>query len=347
MYKQFTFLLLFSYTCLTTFCQAPEDICESKTPSNWSAINGSLSISERHFKQGGQSIRWDWVMNNAALKITDTAFLKAALDKRSCFAVWIYNEAPVRDSLIFSFGNSNKKDCSFTFQLNFKGWRTAWVMYNRDMKGKPSATTGSLTIYAPVSVKTGALFFDAMQSVTTVDPRAPMRDMQLPFINPVNGNKTANAHWVNLLQFSQLPDYIKLPKTISTKEIADMETIKNRYEEIIMTAKAAQKDQTQSTTAFDTYNIKRSGDIITGKPVNSINAYEINHTVSLAKAKEYAQKYGAQNASDLLFKIATAYRSTAISPEEKGMCSKQFLYFLDHLHDQGGRTEVAWVQYIT
>ncbi|MEO5996333.1 MAG: chondroitinase family polysaccharide lyase, partial [Chitinophagaceae bacterium] len=254
-------------------------------------------------------------------------------DKRSCFTIWIYNEKPVKDSLVFSFG---RNDCSFSFQLNFKGWRTAWVMYNRDMKGKPSETMNSLKIYAPVSVKNGTLYFDAMQYVTTVDPRAPMRDIQVPFINPVNANKTANAHWVNLLQFSQLSDYLKIPKTISAKEIADIEIISNRYEKIILPAGSSQKNQIKAITkSFEAYSIKHTGNNITGKPINSINAYEINHTVPLKEAKEYAEEYGVQNAVNLLFKIASAYRNTDISTAEKNIGSDQFLNMLDHLHDQG------------
>jgi chondroitin-sulfate-ABC endolyase/exolyase len=209
-------------------------------------------------------------------------------------------------------------------------------MYDRDMQGKPSENMNSLTIYKPTSVKKGRLFFDAMQYVTTVDPRAPMRDMQVTIINPVNGNNTANAHWVNLLQFSQLPDYLKIRKTISAKEIADIETISNRYEKIILPAGSSQKNQIKAITkSFEAYNIKHTGNSITGKPINSINAYEINHTVPLKEAKEYAEEYGVQNASNLLFKIASAYRNTDISAAEKNILSNQFLNLLDHLHDQG------------
>ncbi|MEO6136371.1 MAG: chondroitinase family protein, partial [Ginsengibacter sp.] len=257
MYKQFIFTLFLNYICLAIFAQAPDDICENKVPGNWFTGSGKLSVSETHFKQGQQSICWNWNSKKASLQIIDTAFSKALADKKSCFTIWIYNEKPLKDSLEFSFG---KNDCSFSFQLNFKGWRTAWVMYNRDMKGTPSETMNSLKILAPVSVKNGTLYFDAMQYVTTVDPRAPMRDMQAPFIHPVNGNNTANAHWVNLLQFSQLSDFLKVPKTVFEKEIADIETIQNRYEKIVLPAGSSQKNQIKAITkSFEAYSIKSTG----------------------------------------------------------------------------------------
>ena len=336
MFKQYILILVSSFCCYTAFAQAPLDICETKIPDNWHAAKGKLSLSETHFKQGAQSIRWDWKKKNASLKIVDNNFASAAADPRSCFAIWVYNDSPVKDSLLFSFGEKNKTDCSFTMQLNFKGWRTVWVMYNRDMNGKPTANMNSLIIQAPKSVKKGTLFFDAIHYVTTVDPRAPMRDDQVPFINPISGNTTANAHWVNLLQFSQFPNYLELPKSISPKEIADLEIIKKRYEQIILPENPFPKNQVNSIKkAFEVYNIKRNGENITGRPVNSINEYEINHTVSLSEAKDYAQDYGVQNASTLLLKIATAYRSPNVSAAEKDLLSKDFLEFLDHLHDQG------------
>lgn len=336
MIKRNIFFFFLCFFNLTSFAQAPVDICENTIPSNWQVYNGNLSLSELHFKQGKQSIQWNWNSKNATIKISDTAFENVVSDKRSSFVIWIYNEKPVKDSLQFQFKKDNKTACSFSFQLNFEGWRTAWVMYNRDMKGLPTEGMNNLVIVAPSSEKKGTLFFDAIQYAVTIDPRAPMRDMQVPFINPISFNKSANAHWVNLLLFSRYPDYLKAPKNISVKDVADIETIKNRYEHIILPSNPVQKKQIKAITkAFEEYNIKRTGNNITGKPISSINAYEINQTVSLAEAKEYAQEYGVQKASTLLLKIASAYRSENISKQEKSVLSNQFLDLLDHMHDQG------------
>jgi chondroitin-sulfate-ABC endolyase/exolyase len=225
MIKKNLFFSAFTFLTLASFAQGPIDICENVVPANWVAVNGKLSLSESHFKQGKQSIRWDWNAENANLKIKDKAFENVVSDERSSFVIWVYNEMPTKDSLQFLFKKDNELNCSFAFQLDFKGWRTAWVMYNRDMKGAPKKGMNNLTIISPSSLKKGTLFFDAMQYAVTVDPRAPMRDMQVPFINPGNFDKSANAHWVNLLLFSQLPDYICIPTSISEKEIKEIEII--------------------------------------------------------------------------------------------------------------------------
>jgi len=117
------------------FAQGP-DLCENRIPANWNTSGGTLSLSDAHYKVGKQSIRWDW-QGKASILIGDSCFANAAADDHSCFAVWIYNEMPINDALIFNFEANQKTACSFRFNLNFSGWRTAWVMYHRDMQGKP------------------------------------------------------------------------------------------------------------------------------------------------------------------------------------------------------------------
>ncbi|MEO6915974.1 MAG: chondroitinase family protein, partial [Chitinophagaceae bacterium] len=115
------FLLCFSK--ITAFGQRSNDICENNVPASWTTTNGDLSVSSKHFKQGRQSLQWNWNAKIADLTIQDSSFSQVANDKRSCFALWIYNENPVNDSLQFKFGINSQTSCSFSFQLNYKGWR--------------------------------------------------------------------------------------------------------------------------------------------------------------------------------------------------------------------------------
>lgn len=333
--KKYVFLIVFAILSYPVLSQTPVDICENTVPSNWKTTNGGLSVSESHYKLGAHSLRWNWKSKSATLTITDTAFTKAAANARSCFAIWIYNAAPIKDSLVFRFGDAVKTTCSFSFQLNFKGWRTAWVMYNRDMKGKPVAGMTTLRITAPASVAQGNLFFDHVVYCTTVDPRGPMRDKQIPFVNR-DGDKAANAHWTSLLQFSSFRHYLSLPKKMTAKDVSDIETINNRYEEIILQANPFQKRHLAFIdSVFEQYQIKRDGSIIRGRPVNSINAYEIVKEMPLPDAKKWAKEFGVEDPTDLLLKIAVAYRNGIISVEEKNNLSNQFITLLDHLHNQG------------
>lgn len=319
---------------LSLFAQV-HDVCETNLPSQWKVLNGTLSLSTVHYKSGKESIKWNW-KTGSILEINDSSFAGAIKDERSCFVIWIYNERPIKDQLIFNFGKQNRVSCSFTFNLDFTGWRTAWVMYNRDMKGKPVTGMQWLRVKAPATVKAGNLFFDQVMYCTTVDPRAPMRDLQVPFVNEKGGDKAANAHWTSLLHFSQIPHHIALPKQVSGKDISDAETILKRYEKIILTSNEFKKNQLVTIdSAFENYNIKRNGQFISGRPVNSINAYEILQDLPLAEAKALARDYGVENAADLLLKIASAYRSDKTLPFQKEKLAQQFVDLLLHLHDQG------------
>lgn len=317
------------------FSQSPIDFCEEQVPANWKTNNGRLSLSNNHSKLGTQSIQWNWNKKSSSLTITDAAFDKTINNTRSGFAIWIYNDVPVKDSLVFQFGNEMKTNCSFSFQLNYKGWRTAWVMYHRDMKGKPVAGMNMLRISAPKSLNNGTLFFDHVVYNTNIDPRGPMRDVQAPFIN-INGDKAANAHWTSLLTFSQFKHYLPKPAGVTSIQQSDIQTIHNRYEEIILKETPAGKKQLLFIdSAFNSYQIKRDGNNISGKPVSSINAYEIADELSLADAKKWARQYGVQDASELLLKIAVAWRSNDVSVDDKNGLSVMFISLLDHLHDQG------------
>src|SRR5690554_4366522 len=98
--------------------------------------SGSISITDKRHIDKDHSILWEWndfnatiTVNAPELKNIDETF------NRSTFAVWVYNEQPLKDSLSFEFFADDKLACFFHVGLNFTGWRTFWVMYHRDMHG--------------------------------------------------------------------------------------------------------------------------------------------------------------------------------------------------------------------
>jgi chondroitin-sulfate-ABC endolyase/exolyase len=327
--------LLCAWHINPVFSQSPVDVCEGQVPVNWQTNNGTLSLSTNHYKLGTQSVLWNWNNKSAVLSITDTSFKNAINNIRSGFAIWIYNDTPVKDSLIFQFVNGVKTNCSFSFQLNYKGWRTAWVMYHRDMKGKPATGMNTLLVNAPKAINNGTLFFDHVVYNTGIDPRGPMRDVQVPFVN-VNGDKAANAHWTSLLSFNQHKHYLAKPVAVTSIQQSDIQTIHNRYEEIILKESPVGKKQLLFIdSAFQSYQIKRDGNNISGKPVSSINAYEIADELPLADARKWARLYGIQDASELLLKIAMAWHSNDVIAADKNRLVEMFIALLDHLHNQG------------
>lgn len=249
--------------------------CEGSIPAGWSALSGRLSLSNDHYKVGGESLRWQWHKKTAYITIKDTAFGSAARDPRSTFVIWIYNEKPIRDKLLFEFKKNDANAEQFCFNLDFKGWRTAWVMYHRDMDGQPVDGMNELIIRAPRSVNKGTLYFDQVIYNANINPRSPMRDEQVPFVN-VNADKAANAHWTALYWFNRIPHYLELASEVSKNQTQEFEQILSRHEEVLFTGSGyRQISFGDLKNDFDFWKIERKKHTITGRPVYSVNDGEL------------------------------------------------------------------------
>lgn len=100
------FVLLFiGYRSVASYAQTQTDICENSVPADWNIVNGRLSMTSNHFKLGKQSVQWDWTAGKSLLKVQNAAFKSVSVNPRSTFVVWIYNEKPVNDKLVFKFEN--------------------------------------------------------------------------------------------------------------------------------------------------------------------------------------------------------------------------------------------------
>lgn len=332
------FIIFFMCCCLLgkAFAQAPADICETAVPSNWNAGTGTLQLSRQHFKSGTQSIEWTWNgTSSRGLEIKDLALLQVADNPRSTFVVWIYNEIPVEDHLLFQFGDGKNTTCSFQFELNFKGWRTAWVMYHRDMQGKPLKTMNTLHIEAPRSAKRGRVYLDQMLLNVMINPRSPMRDAQLPFVNKA-ADKAANAHWTALYSFSHTPQRLPLAASVSDAEKKDIEKITDRYLEFIFPA-GEQKSQINIAMlekSFLYWNIQRKGNLITGRPVYSVNDVELVSLSPSPAVQALNRETDVKKYTQLMLQLAKAYHSKG-AIADKLRLESYFMDMLDHMDDQG------------
>ncbi|WP_228099150.1 chondroitinase family polysaccharide lyase [Pedobacter sp. MC2016-24] len=314
----------------------PVDICETTVPSNWNAGKGKLQLSSRHFKSGNESIAWNWDESaQADLEIRDTALLQVADQARSTFVVWIYNEIPVDDHLVFRFGDGKNTSSSFQFGLNFKGWRTAWVMYHRDMQGKPVKNMNTLRIEAPRSVKKGTIYLDQMLMNVTINPRSPMRDEQLPFVNR-EADRAANAHWTALYSFSRNPQRLALPAAVSEVEKQEIEKITSRYRAVIFPAEEQKAKISMSAIekSFFFWKIQRKSGVITGRPVHATNDVELVSLSSSNAVKALNQETDVKKYTQFMLQVAQAYHSE-VSTDDKGRLEGYFMDLLDHMDDQG------------
>ncbi|MGL4449769.1 MAG: chondroitinase family protein, partial [Sarcina sp.] len=147
--------------------------------------NGSISISKEKYKDGESSLKWKFEKNESLSILGDvgyTIFKKGQQEKaRSSYSMWIYNENPVNDELLVQLKKDGVVKCWFPIKMNFKGWRTMWVQYDRDMKGKPIEGMDEITFVAPN--ESGEILIDQIIPSVLIDPRHNARDEQLDFIN--------------------------------------------------------------------------------------------------------------------------------------------------------------------
>ena len=120
---------------------------DDKIPDTVHAGTGStLTISDKRYVIGSQSLRWDWQGGSTMTVIdpihlvTDNEALKAwGRRATQVLSFWIYNENPVDDVLLVSLGRGLNghmpADAGFEVNMNFSGWRAVGVSLQNDIQG--------------------------------------------------------------------------------------------------------------------------------------------------------------------------------------------------------------------
>jgi len=306
---------------------------ESKN-QNWSTPSpSSIATSTAHYKHGKQSLQWTY-SPNSELKLSQNINFKPfdpnAIDKSiPTFCVWVYNETPKDEKIKFQFLTDKQVNCEFEFGINFKGWRAAWVAFERDMKGKPVTSMNNMKIIAPEN-NSGTLFFDHIMLCTNADSRWNTPDYQIPFVNAQTKN-----HWLILYKSSLNKPSEKL-QPITQKQIKGIQTINKRYsKDVIKKLKVNSKLLSKLRKAYSQYGITRNNEQISGKVMWFCRFSEIYKPYT-SKFKNYHNKNGKgfKAYTKLMFELASAYNQTD-NAEYKKELEELFFNMSDHLIDQG------------
>ncbi|QYM78877.1 hypothetical protein K0B96_16470 [Horticoccus luteus] len=309
---------------------------ESALPAAVAAdAHSTAAPSTEHAKYGAQSLRWDWQPGGVLTFHHPIAFKALTPDATSnalsTFVVWIYN--PVRrpdGKLRFAFGRGGERDCWFDFGLDFTGWRTCWVAYERDMQGKPRTDMDTLRIVAPESGGSGTVFIDSLVFSQPIDARHATRDRQVPFVGTCLPTD-ANDHWLGLWRFDRAP----LPDgAVTPAASAAVATVTQRYTELL----GAVPPTTPALLAnlqkrFATWKIRRTPAGIRGRPI----AYpheKVAYPAGSVELAEAGAKDGLQSYATLLFGVAQASRGTTDETQSAEL-RRMFFDLTDHLLDQG------------
>ncbi|MBV7440174.1 hypothetical protein KRX57_01950 [Weeksellaceae bacterium TAE3-ERU29] len=322
----FVFVLFFTNTKAQQ--QTMESINNDELRLTWNAIDGTIFRSNVSKIYNGSSMKWNWDKSNAYLQIKN--FPKDIISKndRSMFSFWVYNQKPLKDNLTVVVEQDKNNYYTFDFGLNFTGWRTAWLLFSRDVKivGKPTVVN-SVKIYAPKSQKNGELFLQDVRIIADSDPRSHMQDNQLPYVNK-GVEKTANAHWSALYNFSQFPEKNYIYDELSPEMKADLKTISDRVNSAILERRLPSSMTLEKLKEeYDYWDIKKVDGFYHGKPIFTMNDREIFPKEKLPKkiVKEY---------TDLMLNIALKYNYSK-NPQEKAELNKMYISMLNYMDDQG------------
>ena len=286
--------------------------------------NGEVVSSGDKFKDGKMSLRFSW-KGQALLSFNNCTDIEASMKVAGAgIMVWIYNPEPMDAPLRFTFLNwSDEEICHFDFNMNFKGWRTAWIKYidmlspyghYGDKKVAERATNvARMTVTAPASVPEGTIYLDRLTFSTKKLHDQITPDMQIP---ENNYNLKRNMwHWCRLWEWEQYPQLETAPLTAAQED--ELALVEERMDKVIKSGNSSENyvKGTLLKRADDSYNkyyIQRLPDgSVTGAPLLSDD--EFNNSLGEMRIRfigqmiyYYAQDYsytGNTSNMDRVFNI--------------------------------------------
>lgn len=254
---------------------------ETSVPSNFTVSKGTLSISDRHFRLGQKSLRWDWVAGDILhieLSSSETSAINKDLYnwRKGHFEVWVHNETASKDTFEFQFlNNAGIARYRFRFNVNYRGWRRLLRNYSNDMLQSTGDKNVGHTIYllAP-QTGSGSVYLDNLQY---------MRD---------NGAKQSDDVMPDLYELAAAKDYITsnffykayyappLDKTDNptAAELAGVALIRQRIKSSGIGVAPTASELSAAISAYNGYNIVVSGNLVKGKIIT--NPKEIGDMMS-------------------------------------------------------------------
>lgn len=310
-------------------------------PSCITGVQSQLSISDVHYKDGTHSMEWVFEPGGVLELKKDLKFEKKDPTGKdlylSAFIVWVYNEEPQDAKIEFQFLKDGKKCTSFPFGINFKGWRAAWVCYERDMQGTPEEGMNELRIVAPQSK--GRLFIDHLITGTKVDARQQTADLQVPFVNAATKN-----HWLVVYKHSLLQPDIELTP-VSNQQKKEMKLLEKRFRDMNYTkGKVTEKELNTIRKKYDFYQITYKNGHVSGVPIYMVRASEAYERIIPNWDKDMLTKLGVEMKAyfDLMKRIAVAYNNSTDQPEVQKKLRQKFMAMYDHITDQGVTYGSCW-----
>ena len=300
---------------------------ENEMPKNIKVdVKDSISISKEKYKDGESSLKWKFKKGEALSILGDvgyTVFKTGEQEKaRSSYSMWIYNEEPIDGEMLVQFKKDGMVKCWFPIKMNFKGWRTMWVQYDRDMKGEPIEGMDEITFVAPN--ESGEILIDQIIPSVLIDPRHNARDEQVDFIN-LEADTAANAHWMALYKNYNQIDKNEKKIVLNESETEGIKKVEKRYrEKLLKKVQVTPELIAEKEMEFSEY-----------KKINLEFIQRLVIYKDLKPEEKEKIKYIATKEFGIyLRELAYMYNSTD-NVQEKEKIAKLFNESLEYMYDQG------------
>lgn len=268
LHRLYFFLLLFIVRFSAVYAQ-PD--LENKVPPGYKAVKGTLSISDRHYQLGQQSLRWDWVSGDTLIiDLTSdeedqvkSGFANSMLN----FEAWVYNETAGKDTFDVAFFNKQGSDqFRFKFNVNYKGWRRLLRSYRNDMiLGFPYFNDlwniDKVFFIAPAKGN-GSFFLDNLKYVRALESRESDYTMPDLYSKANSTYLLSDFHY----RADSLSKLVSAPVPTAT-ELSDLAIVQARILAKGSTDIPSAEDLQSANNEYATYNIQVTGDQIKGKPI--------------------------------------------------------------------------------
>ncbi len=307
------------------------------------ASSGTVSLSDRHHLGGKRSLRWDYrpgdvlTIEHPPWYLTDAGAKKLfGMEARTILTLCVYNEKPLADkSLRVSFGRVGEKldDCGFDFFLNFKGWRTSWPVYSRDMTGIPRTDMNRIRMQIPPDVPAGTLYFDNLIPGSVSYERYQEADLQNPVVRMQVPAPRPLATTMPILTWKLRP---RAAGVLTEAERHGFTVIRERMMTLInmkLKRNFAREWQDLNRRVEDFQLVRHPDGRITGKPILfGITARQ--YTFVPEKERELAEFLPHRQFGSAMLWAAKMYHA---APNDSYREKLRELYFLmlDHTLDQG------------
>lgn len=297
--------------------------------------NSTLTLSNKHIKFMPTSLKWSIkgkTQIDFNIPIGYERFKGSGIDlSRESFVIYLYNEVAQDTQIRCVFKTDGIENCYFTLNMNFSGWRSAWVMFDRDMMGEPNEQMNQLTVEASDTLTGKDIYIGLMILSTPLDGRHHTKTPQVPFVNH-SADRGANSHWMSLYTYDRAlskNQALKYPKD----SVEDLDKIKQRYEAHLKNLKS-QVTFEKIIDTYRSYKICKSEESIVGRSIDFDPALIIFKDYDKHPDLDTMDSISLKDYTKTMYDLAIYYRDT-IGEDEKNLAKQMFLDMYKHLYDQG------------